>query len=168
VGFELTTLVVIGTDCIGSCKSNYHTIITTMAPSMNKRNSFSAHGRWFSPGTSASSTTKSGRHDIAEILLIVTLSTINQIIDSTLLLLSCFTTYLGLNRMIFYRLVSFYYVLMLINWVAKRISFIHWWGHRGYDRMVVECTFLCNLQSRSQTHAVLVIGLYELLGNPTN
>jgi len=28
-GFELTTLVVIGTDCIGSCKSNYHTITTT-------------------------------------------------------------------------------------------------------------------------------------------
>jgi len=28
-----------------------------------------AHGRWFSPGTTASSTTKTGRHDIAEILL---------------------------------------------------------------------------------------------------
>ena len=30
-GFELTTLVVIGTDCIGtcSCKSNYHTITAT-------------------------------------------------------------------------------------------------------------------------------------------
>ena len=27
-GFELTTLVVIGTDCTGSCKSNYHTITT--------------------------------------------------------------------------------------------------------------------------------------------
>ena len=26
-GFELTTLVVIGTDCIASCKSNYNTII---------------------------------------------------------------------------------------------------------------------------------------------
>jgi hypothetical protein len=25
-----------------------------------------AHGRWFSPGTPASSTTKTGRHDIAE------------------------------------------------------------------------------------------------------
>jgi hypothetical protein len=25
----------------------------------------------------------------------------------------------------------------------------------------------CNLQSRERTHAVLVIGLYELLGNPT-
>jgi hypothetical protein len=28
-----------------------------------------AHGRWFSPGTPASSTTKTGCHDIAEILL---------------------------------------------------------------------------------------------------
>jgi hypothetical protein len=28
-----------------------------------------AHGRWFSPGTPASPTTKTGRHDIAEILL---------------------------------------------------------------------------------------------------
>ena len=25
----------------------------------------------------------------------------------------------------------------------------------------------CNLQSRTQTHAILVIGLYEFLGNPT-
>ena len=38
-----------------------------------------AHGRWFSPGTPASSTTKTGRHDIAEILVKVTLNTINQI-----------------------------------------------------------------------------------------
>jgi hypothetical protein len=38
-----------------------------------------SHGRWFSPGTPASSTTKTGRHDIAEILLKVALSTINQI-----------------------------------------------------------------------------------------
>jgi hypothetical protein len=32
-----------------------------------------AQGRWFSPGTPASSTTKTGRHDIAEILLKVAL-----------------------------------------------------------------------------------------------
>jgi hypothetical protein len=38
-----------------------------------------AHGRWFSPGTPASSTTKAGRHDIAEILLKVALNTKNQI-----------------------------------------------------------------------------------------
>jgi len=31
-GFELTMLVVIGTDCKGNCKSNYHTITTTMTP----------------------------------------------------------------------------------------------------------------------------------------
>jgi hypothetical protein len=44
-----------------------------------------AHGPWFSPGTPASSTTKSGRHDIAEILLKVVLNTkkINQINQST-------------------------------------------------------------------------------------
>ena len=36
------------------------------------------HGRWFYTGTQASSTTKTGRHDIAEILLKVALNTINQ------------------------------------------------------------------------------------------
>jgi hypothetical protein len=38
-----------------------------------------AHGRWFSPGTPDSSTTKTGRHDIAEILLKVALNTKDQI-----------------------------------------------------------------------------------------
>ena len=39
VGFELTTLMVIGTDCMGSCKSNYNAITTTAAPNntMTKR-----------------------------------------------------------------------------------------------------------------------------------
>ena len=32
---ELTTLVVIGTDCTGSCKSNYHTTTTMTAPITN-------------------------------------------------------------------------------------------------------------------------------------
>ena len=32
VGFELVTLVVIGTDCIGSHTFNYHTITTTTPP----------------------------------------------------------------------------------------------------------------------------------------
>jgi hypothetical protein len=43
----------------------------------NRFHNLLAHGRWFSPGTPASSTTKTGRHDIAEILLKVTLKTIN-------------------------------------------------------------------------------------------
>ena len=33
--FELTTSVVIGIDCIGSCKSDYHTITATTAPSFS-------------------------------------------------------------------------------------------------------------------------------------
>jgi hypothetical protein len=41
-----------------------------------------AHGRWFSPGTPASSTTKTGRHDIAEILLKMALNT-NKSINQT-------------------------------------------------------------------------------------
>ena len=39
------------------------------------------HGRWFSPDTLASSTTKTGRHDIAEILLKVASNTINKSIN---------------------------------------------------------------------------------------
>jgi hypothetical protein len=42
-----------------------------------------ARGRWFSPGTLASSTTKAGRHDIAEILLKVALKTKNQSINQS-------------------------------------------------------------------------------------
>jgi hypothetical protein len=38
-----------------------------------------AHGWWFSPGIPASSTTKIGRYDTAEILLKVALNTKNQI-----------------------------------------------------------------------------------------
>ena len=40
-----------------------------------------AHGRWLSPGTPASSTTKTGRHAIAEIMLKVALNTINHQIN---------------------------------------------------------------------------------------
>jgi hypothetical protein len=87
--FELTTSVLIGTDCIGSCKSIYHTITATTAPN-NKRMlikvivsehmdknyqvcQWLAAGRWFSP---ISSTNKTDRQDITELLLKVTLNTI--------------------------------------------------------------------------------------------
>ena len=78
----------IGTDYMGSCKSSQHTIMATTAPpdcrrKLKENNKIKrrfaaasnivyqllAHDRWFSPGTLASSTTKTGRHDIAEILL---------------------------------------------------------------------------------------------------
>ena len=52
---------------------------TRLTASSDKRNQLLVHGRWFCPGTPASSTTKTGRHDIAEILLKVALNTKNQI-----------------------------------------------------------------------------------------
>jgi hypothetical protein len=58
---------------------------TRLAAASYKVYQLLAHGRWFSGGTSASSTTKTGRHDIAEILLKVALNTINQINPRALL-----------------------------------------------------------------------------------
>ena len=52
---------------------------TRLAVASDKVYQLLAHGRLFSPGTPASSTTKTGRHNIAEILLKVALNTINQI-----------------------------------------------------------------------------------------
>jgi hypothetical protein len=61
---------------------NYKKGCTRLAAASDKVYQLLAHGRWFSPGTPASSTTKSGRHDIAEILLKVPLNTKNQSIKS--------------------------------------------------------------------------------------
>jgi hypothetical protein len=52
---------------------------TRVAAASDKVYQLLAHGRWFSPGTPVSSTTKTGRHDIAEILLKVALKKSNQI-----------------------------------------------------------------------------------------
>jgi hypothetical protein len=51
---------------------------TRLAATSDKVYQLLAHGQWFSLGTPASTTTKTGRHDIAEILLKVALNTINQ------------------------------------------------------------------------------------------
>ena len=58
------------------CFVNYNK--TRLAAASDKVYRLLAHGRWFSPGTPASSTTKTGCHDIAEILLKVALNTINK------------------------------------------------------------------------------------------
>jgi len=52
---------------------NYKNWCTQLTAASDKVYQFLAHGRWFSLGTPASSTTKTGRHDIAEILLKVVL-----------------------------------------------------------------------------------------------
>jgi hypothetical protein len=57
---------------------NYKKRCTRLAAASDKVYLLLAHGRWSSPGTPASSTTKTGCHDIAEILLKVALNTINH------------------------------------------------------------------------------------------
>jgi hypothetical protein len=54
---------------------NYKKGCTRLAATSDKVYQLLAQGRWFSPGTPASSTTKTGHHDIAEILLKVALNT---------------------------------------------------------------------------------------------
>jgi hypothetical protein len=52
---------------------NYKKWGTPLAATSDKVYQLFAHGRWFSPGTPASSSTKTDHHDIAEILLKVAL-----------------------------------------------------------------------------------------------
>jgi len=52
---------------------NYKKGCTRLTAASDKVYQLFAYGWWFSPGTPASSTTKTGRHDIAEILLKVAL-----------------------------------------------------------------------------------------------
>jgi hypothetical protein len=47
---------------------------TRLAAASDKVHQLLAHGRWLSPGTPVSSTTKTCRHEIAEILLKVALN----------------------------------------------------------------------------------------------
>jgi len=58
---------------------NYKKGCTRLATASEKVYQLLVQGQWFSPGTPASSTTKTGRHDIAELLLKVALNTKIQI-----------------------------------------------------------------------------------------
>jgi hypothetical protein len=69
---------------------------TRLAAASDKVYQLLAHGRWFSPDTPASSTTKTGRHDIAEILLKVALNIINQSINQSVI--TIFLGGRGLNK----------------------------------------------------------------------
>jgi len=74
---DLTTHTSLHVSPIRLCKLQKR--CSRLAAASDKVYQLLAHGRWFSPGTTASFTTKTGRHDIAEILLKVALNTKNQI-----------------------------------------------------------------------------------------
>ena len=78
---------------------NDHKGCTRLATASDKVYQWLAHGRWFSPGTPVSSTTKTGRHGIAEILLNVALNT-NQSINQSYLRYLCLFAYSGVQRIL--------------------------------------------------------------------
>ena len=63
----------------------------------------------------------------------------------------------------------FFLIYLIVSFQVccrKRTNVLQSTGKLYHMRLWVECTLSCNLQSRARTHAVLVIGLYELL-DPT-
>ena len=80
VVFDVTALVEMGTDCIGSCKSNYLMIMTTTTTYRKILLTWTLKGLCdgFSSRTPVPSTNKTDRHDITEILLKVVLNAISQ------------------------------------------------------------------------------------------
>jgi hypothetical protein len=77
---------------------------TRLAAASDKAYQLLVHGRWFSPGTPASSTTKTGHHEIAEILLKVALNTKYQM-KSNLLITHRYRLVLVLQR--FFKVFGF-------------------------------------------------------------
>jgi hypothetical protein len=81
-----------------------------------------------------------------------------------------FYTFEALDLVFVVQLFSpFYWCLLLQKLFLVLLTGYGWQatGKLYHLRLWVECTLFCNLQSRARTHAVLVIGLYELLGNST-
>ena len=80
------------------CFVNYNKGCTRLAAASDKVYRLLANGRWFSLGTPASSNTKTGRHDIAEILLKVALNTINKYNQTDFVFVGSTRSYCFQNR----------------------------------------------------------------------
>jgi len=79
-----------------------------------------ATGRWFSPGTPVSSTSKTDHHDIAELLLKVALNTINQ----TNNLISYYNHH---HKHILNDFVNVYSISLITQLIFLYIISINWW-----------------------------------------
>ena len=104
---------------------NYKKRCTRLAAASDKAYQLLAHGRWFSPGTPASSTTKTGRHVIAEVLLKVALNTknIQEMRRVTLIIYLCFL-------LLFFATHIVYDVMIKYNLVFNNVSTMSCNGHK--------------------------------------
>ena len=100
---------------------NYKKGCNQLAAASDKVYQLLGHGRWFSPVTPASSTTKTGRHDIVEILLKVALNTINQINSKSNLILEffCFT-----DQYFEYLDCDFFVLFVIFNFLFHQCCFL--------------------------------------------
>ena len=103
---------------------------TRLAAASDKVYQLLAHGRWFSPGTPASSTTKTDRHDIAEILLKVALKhqISNQIKPKIIREIDNSVVVVWKLQEIIYNIVIYFYSKSQKSWkyFFKRIVFVIW------------------------------------------
>jgi cytochrome c-type biogenesis protein CcmH/NrfF len=57
--------------------------------------------------------------------------------------------------------------LKLVAMILLKVALKHQKFKKNQSRKSFGFSSFCNLQRRVRTHAVMAIGLYELLGNPT-
>jgi hypothetical protein len=113
ISWRDTTLVVIGTDCVGSCKSNYHTITTT-----------TTHDN------------QTVRHDITEILLkvalnIITLTPHVQVVPLVHFLPKTFK--------LFCFLILFYLISTFLYWHLDYSVFKCVWKRNQIPKVITRC-----------------------------
>jgi hypothetical protein len=82
-----------------------------------------AQGRWFSPGTPASSTSKPGHHDIAEILLKVALNTKNQSINQSIINTLCLFDHVIVRFVDFDGIVDHHYLKLSTHYSDIRTPY---------------------------------------------
>ena len=140
---------------------------TRLAATSDKVYKLLAHGRWFSPGTPASSITKTGRHDIAEILLKVALNIINQYIlqafgDAYMLVEPlekagevispfCIQNHTGLDI-----------VMKLDNSFEVSIIHIYWSRPSGWFSWWQYLLFCCNVTQTDDGICMIYLDVFEL------
>ena len=102
---------------------NYKNGCTRLAAASNKVYQLLAHGRWFSPDIPASSTTKTGRHDIAEILLKVALKHQKSKSNQSALIFRPFSELFHCSQRLLIQLFGFPIFWQLIKFTSE--------GHRA-------------------------------------
>ena len=121
---------------------------------------WSGAGRWFSPGTPVSSTNKTDRHDIAEILLKVALNIINQTYLDNMAINQLQSINQSINIFEWKRICSGFYRLFIyvLNSVIKLL--------RGDNRYPIKqfnsATCLCLSQARTWISNHTCRGLFVL------